>query len=77
MEVSVWLNESAVMVSTLVGHARVWEGADDGRLMSYMLIAEDDTAKEGSVRCLVMLVKALFPRYVAAGALFGGVMYGS
>jgi hypothetical protein len=59
MLVSVWLRDIELIVSMLVGHDSVCDGVDEGRLMSYMEIEEDETAKTGSVLCRVMLVYAV------------------
>ena len=70
IDVSVWLRETALMVSIDVGHASVCVGVEDGREMSYIEMTEDDTAKAGSYLCLVMLVNGTCPSQVAAGAVF-------
>lgn len=46
IEVSVWLNETAVIVSVDVGQRRTWFGPDDGRERSYIEIELEDAATE-------------------------------
>ena len=60
----------ALIVSMLVGQLRVIIGVDDGLLVSYREMTEDETANAGSVRWRVILVKAFCPSHVAVGALF-------
>ena len=68
IEVSVWLNLQAVIVSIVFGQERVCRGALLGLLRSYMLITLLAAAIAGSVLCFVMAVKAAGPKYVDSGA---------
>ena len=67
IEVSVWLKEREVIVSTEFGQLRVWIGLLPGRERSYMWTVEAEAAKFGRLRWCVMDVKVLAPKYSPSG----------
>ena len=50
IEVSLWLKDTALMVSVDVGHCSVWLGTEAGRDRSYIEIILEDAAIAGRLR---------------------------
>lgn len=70
IEVSVWLKQHVVMVSTDVGQWSVCVGLEDeGRFRSYNDMTLDEAANVEDVLCMEREVKAPCPSQVAVGAL--------